>query len=43
MNQTVINNMLPRLIPRINLANNMSHSVIDVFTAMGGTSDLNCG
>ena len=43
MNQTVINDILPPLMQRINQANAMPHHVIDVFGALGGTSGLECG
>ena len=38
MNQTVINDILPMLIPNIAKANNVT-GVINVFEGMGGTSD----
>lgn len=43
MNQSVINNVFPALLPRINSANNMPHPVVDVFSALGGMPDLECG
>lgn len=43
MNQTVINDILPVVIPKINLANKLPHPAIDVFGAMGGSSGLECG
>ena len=43
MNQTIINELLPALIPRINAAARLPHAPIDVFGAMGGTSGLACG
>ena len=43
MNQTVINDILPVVISRINLANKLPHPAIDVFGAMGGSSGLKCG
>lgn len=43
MNQTVINDIFPALLPRINSANGLTNKVIDVFGAMGGTSGLECG
>ena len=43
MNQTVINDIFPVLLPKINIANKMPHPVIDVFSALGGTPDLECG
>lgn len=38
MNQTVINEVFPRLIQKINSENNLPHPPIDVFNAMGGAS-----
>mmetsp|Transcript_64106 Transcript_64106/g.151687 ORF Transcript_64106/g.151687 Transcript_64106/m.151687 type:complete len:307 (-) Transcript_64106:31-951(-) len=38
MNQTVINDVFPTLIPAINAANKLPNPAIDVFTAMGGAS-----
>jgi hypothetical protein len=43
MNQTVINDILPAVIPKINIANKLPHPAIDVFSAMGGSSGLGCG
>jgi hypothetical protein len=43
MNQTVINDIYPQLLPKINTANGLTNNIIDVFGAMGGTSDLECG
>lgn len=43
MNQTVINDILPSLIPRIASANRIPNPAIDVFSAMGGTAGLDCG
>ena len=43
MNQTVINDLLPVVIPKIAAANKLPNPVIDVFGAMGGTSGLECG
>jgi lysophospholipase L1-like esterase len=43
MNQTIINDIFPALIPRINSAAGMVHSAIDVFGAMGGAPNLDCG
>jgi|EP00037_Helgoeca_nana_P013690 hypothetical protein len=43
MNQTVINDILPVVIPKIASANKVTNTVIDVFGAMGGTSGLECG
>lgn len=42
MNQTVINDILPIVIPKIASANQLPPP-IDVFGAMGGTSGLDCG
>ena len=41
MNETVINSVLPHLMPLINAANQMPHPVIDVFGALGGTKHWN--
>lgn len=35
--------VLPALVPKINTANNLAHPPIDVFSAMGGSSGLECG
>jgi hypothetical protein len=43
MNQSVINNIFPELVPKINTANNLPNPAINVFGGMGGTSGLNCG
>ena len=43
MNQTVINEVLPEVMPRINAANKLPHAVIDVYGAMGGSAGLGCG
>ena len=43
MNQTVINDVFPVLLPRINRAAGLPFPVIDVFAGMGGTSGLECG
>jgi len=43
MNQTIINDFLPVIIPKISAANQLSGPAIDVFSAMGGTSNLECG
>mmetsp|Transcript_24202 Transcript_24202/g.63195 ORF Transcript_24202/g.63195 Transcript_24202/m.63195 type:complete len:415 (-) Transcript_24202:150-1394(-) len=40
-NQVVINSVYPKLIPMINTAAKVDTAVIDVFAAMGGTSDWN--
>ena len=42
MNQTVINDILPSIMPKIAAANKLPKP-IDIFTAMGGTSGLECG
>ena len=39
MNQTVINDVLPMLVPAINKDNNVGTAVIDIYTALGGASD----
>ena len=39
MNQTVINDVFPKLVPAINAANKMENPSIDVFTALGGVPD----
>eukprot|EP01051_Picozoa_sp_SAG22_P023050 SAG22_NODE_5780_length_953_cov_1.402810_1_plen_66_part_10 len=41
MNETVINNVFPVLMPQINAANKLPHPVIDVFGALDGTSHWN--
>jgi lysophospholipase L1-like esterase len=38
LSQTVINQFLPKLIPRINSENGLPHRSIDIFDAMGGAS-----
>jgi lysophospholipase L1-like esterase len=43
MNQSIINNVLPDLIPKINAATGLAAPAIDVYGAMGGTQDLDCG
>ena len=39
MNQTVINDVFPTLVPAINAANKLHAPAIDVFTALGGVKD----
>lgn len=43
MNQTIINDFFPALIPKINAANKLPHPTIDVFSALGGSANLECG
>ena len=39
MNDTVINDVFPKLVRSINAANKIPHDVIDVYAALGGTTD----
>jgi hypothetical protein len=39
MNQSVINDVLPKLVSAINKDNNVDTGVIDIFTALGGVAD----
>jgi len=39
MNQTVINDVLPALVPKINAAANINTKIIDVFSALGGEAN----